>query len=194
VAPEPDGERRPVFLYALLALTLLVLAMVVCSAVSAYQYTRIEKPGFGVEAPTPSIARQSVAEEFELLTANGSTVRLSDLRGKVVLLNFWATWCPPCKAEMPDLEALYRKHGAAHDFVVVGVDMEEKADAVRDFALANGITFPLALDADGKVSGEAYGVRTLPTSMIVDREGRIRDVWSGRLSRREMVERLEQVW
>jgi peroxiredoxin len=196
VAPEPAGagSRRPVFLYALLALTGLTLVMVLCAVVSAVNFTRLRKAEFAAATPVPAIAAQSVATDFALATADGSTLRLSDLRGKVVLLNFWATWCPPCKAEMPDLEALYREYGAERNFAVVGVNMEESSETVRAFAQANGISFPLALDADGKVSSQAYGVRTLPTSMLIDREGRIRDAWNGRLSRREMLERLEQVW
>ncbi len=119
---------------------------------------------------------------------------MSDLRGKVVLLNFWATWCPPCKAEMPDLEALYREYGAAHDFVVVGVNLQEDGAVVEKFARQAGLSFPILLDTDGEVSGQAYAVRSLPMSLIIDRDGYIRDAWTGQLSSAEMLSRLKQVW
>ena len=70
------------------------------------------------------------AADFRLTALDGQTVALRDLRGKVVLLNFWATWCPPCKAEMPDLNALYRDNGTKHNFVVIGVNVEEDRSAV----------------------------------------------------------------
>lgn len=134
------------------------------------------------------------APDFTLATADGGQVRLSDLRGKVVLLNFWATWCPPCKAEMPDLDALYRRHGTAHNFVVIGVNLEETPETVAAFARQSDVTFPLALDRDGSVTTDLYRVRGFPTSMIIDRAGAIRDSWMGQISREAMTLRLQRVW
>ena len=134
------------------------------------------------------------APDFMLAAADGGQVRLRDLRGRVVLLNFWATWCPPCKAEMPDLDALYREYGATRDFVVIGVNLAEAPEVVASFARQNRVTFPLALDRDGAVTTDLYRVRGFPTSMIVDRAGVIRDVWLGQISREAMVQRLQRVW
>ncbi len=122
------------------------------------------------------------------------TLRLSDLRGKVVLLNFWATWCPPCKAEMPDLNELQAKYGEAQDFVVVGVNVEEDAETVRRFVEEQGLAFPIALDRDSRVTTETFGVRPLPSTFIIDREGYIRDAWSGQIAPEAMAARLERVW
>ena len=121
-------------------------------------------------------------------------MNLSDLRGKVVLLNFWATWCPPCRAEMPELNALYRRYGNEKDFVVLGVDLQERPEDVASFARQNNISFPLLVDHDGRVTGQDYRIRTLPASVIIDREGRIRDSWSGSLLREAILARLEKIW
>jgi len=142
---------------------------------------------------TPSPAAV-LAPEFSLMSLDGTPLRLSDLRGKVVLLNFWATWCPPCISEMPDLNALYRQYGNEKNFVVAGVNLREPPAEVASFARQRGITFPLLLDRDGDVTGRDYRIRTLPASVIIDREGRIRDSWSGPLLREAVVARLEKVW
>ena len=121
--------------------------------------------------PAPVGLTVTPAPDFELTTADGQVIRLGDLRGKVVLLNFWATWCPPCKAEMPDLEALHVKYGAEHDFLVLGVNDRENAVDVAVFARRERVSFPLVIDRDGRVIEKLFKVRDLPTSMIIDRDG-----------------------
>jgi cytochrome c biogenesis protein CcmG/thiol:disulfide interchange protein DsbE len=192
--PEPAARRRrrPIFFYVLASLSLLTLCLAI-SVAGYYVVTQRTAADQGQTLAT-DVAGGALAEDFTLEAADGSTVTLSDLRGKVVLLNFWATWCPPCKAEMPDLEALHRDYGEEHDFVVVGVNLQEDAGKVQAFADANRISFPLLLDSDGNVSTRQYGVRTLPTSIILDREGRIRDAWNGQIPLASMLERLEKVW
>ncbi len=124
----------------------------------------------------------------------GQPVELAGLRGKVVLLNFWATWCPPCKAEMPDLDALQREYGAEKGLVVLGVNVEEDPATVKAFAEQLGLSLPIVLDRNSRVTTQLFGVRPLPTSFIVDREGFIRDAWSGQIAKEAMVARLERVW
>ncbi len=175
---------RTLFLWALIVLSLATITL----GAWALQTRDAAPPAQILEVS------RAVGTDFTLQATDGSQVSLSDLRGKVVLLNFWATWCPPCKAEMPDLEALYREYGKAHDFVVVGVNLQEDQEIIEQFARQAGLSFPILLDTDGKVSGQAYAVRSLPMSMIIDRDGYIRDAWSGRLSSAEMLGRLEQVW
>ena len=136
---------------------------------------------------------QSQAPDFELVTLSGQRAQLSDLRGKVVLLNFWATWCPPCDAEMPDLEALYREHGEAQGFVVVGVNFEEDASSVEAFVRKRDLSFPVWLDRKGEAAAK-LGVRNLPVTFIIDRTGYIRDAWNGQIARDAMLARLKNVW
>jgi cytochrome c biogenesis protein CcmG, thiol:disulfide interchange protein DsbE len=181
------GRRRPLFLGILIGLSVITLG----SAVWQWQQDRQLLAQQSRPAP-PRVA--ALAPEFKLMSPDGMPMNLSDLRGKVVLLNFWATWCPPCRAEMPELNALYRRYGNEKDFVVVGVDLQERSEEVASFARQNDITFPLLVDHDGRVTGQDYRIRSLPASVIVDREGRIRDSWSGPLRREAMLARLEKVW
>ncbi len=119
---------------------------------------RLQAPGDRVEAP-----------DFALLRLGGDTLRLRDLRGKVVLLNFWATWCVPCRAEMPDIERLSREF-AGRGLVVVAVNLQEGRRAVRRFVDELHLTFPVVLDGDGKMAA-AYGVRPIPTTFLIDQNG-----------------------
>ena len=183
--------RRRVFLWLLLGLTLLTALL------GLYQWnvTRRAAAAKVAEQSRPSLVGtpQSRAPDLALVALDGQPARLSDLRGKVVLLNFWATWCPPCKAEMPDLETLYREYGGAHGFVVVGVNYEEDTAPVEAFIRERGLSFPVWLDARGE-AGAQLGVRGLPVSFIIDREGYLRDAWNGQIAPEAMLARLERVW
>jgi peroxiredoxin len=113
------------------------------------------------------------APNFQLRDMNGQIVSLSDLRGKVVLLNFWATWCGPCRVEMPAMERLYRTY-ARKDFEILAVSTDAQGVAVtRPFQQENQLTFPILHDADFRV-GLSYGARTLPMTFMVDRQGIVR--------------------
>jgi peroxiredoxin len=116
------------------------------------------------EARTP-------APDFTLPTLDGGRLRLADLRGKVVLLNFWATWCPPCRAEMPAMERIYREL-APRGFTIVAVNYQEKAEVVRPFVEELNLTFPIVLDESGEVTDRHYPLIGLPTTFVLDREGR----------------------
>jgi len=114
------------------------------------------------------------ASDFELLDMDEEPVRLSDYKGKVVLLNFWATWCPPCVREMPSMERLQNKV-ASEKFAVLAVNQMESADDVFAFTgqLAVDPTFKIIFDSDSKVS-QRYAVRGLPTTYLIDKKGNIR--------------------
>jgi len=126
------------------------------------------------------VSQLETAPDFSLQTLDGRTVRLSDYRGQVVLLNIWATWCPPCRDEMPDLEAYYRQH-QEDGFVVLAINSQESAETVVVFLEEHDFTFPVLLDPGGVVMRD-YGVLGLPTSFFIDREGMLRGVWIGKLS------------
>ncbi len=113
----------------------------------------------------------SLAPDFSLATTTGKAVKLSSLRGHVVVVNFFATWCPPCRAETPDLISASGAF-APRDVTFVGVDVKESAQLVSEFASAKGIGYTLVLDTDGKVN-DAYDVRAIPTTYVVGRDGRI---------------------
>jgi len=187
-AKTRSNRGRSLLLAALLILSLVTIALGVWLLVDQRQQIVAQSH------PAVDAAATSPAPDFELTASDGKTVRLSDLRGKVVLLNFWATWCPPCKAEMPDLNALQAKYGTDRDFVVLGVNDEESAADVVAFAQREGIAFPLLLDPEGRVIEKLFDVRYLPTSMIIDRDGNIRDTWRGQIAREAMLARLQKVW
>ena len=130
------------------------------------------------------------APDFTLQDLDGNTVRLSDFRGKVVFLNFWATWCPPCRMEMPDIEALHRKY-RDRDVVVLGVDIQENANTVRAFIGEGGYTWTFALDTSGEVA-TIYQVRGIPASYFIDKKGIIRALSIGAMTGQTMEMKLAQ--
>jgi len=107
----------------------------------------------------------------------GTTVDLESLRGQVVLLNLWATWCPPCREEMPELERFHQAHREA-GLVVVGINIGEAPGVVAQFAATTGLTFPIWLDPD-EASLRALQMLSLPATIAIDRSGMIRLVWAG---------------
>lgn len=109
------------------------------------------------------------APDFTLTGLDGRPVSLADYRGKVVLVNFWATWCPTCVTEMPDYEQVYRQFSP--DFVVLGVNLQESPAQVEKYAAGLGLSFPVLLDADGQVTNRQYRVTGMPGSFIINRDG-----------------------
>jgi peroxiredoxin len=172
------------------------LVLILMLVVAAFFFAR--RQGFFLDSPSVQPGSQSernvVAPDFILPGLNGTPVRLSDHRGNVVLLNFWATWCPPCRAEMPSIEKLYqlyRERGLT--ILAISNDVSGRS-VVEPFVRERGLTFPILLNPEGDVFAQ-YGVRGLPTSYVLDRRGRIvsgevgaRD-WSAAAAR-EAVERL----
>jgi cytochrome c biogenesis protein CcmG/thiol:disulfide interchange protein DsbE len=119
----------------------------------------------------------SLAPDFSLKGLDQQTVQLGQLRGKVVLLNFWATWCGPCSAEMPNIEQVYQ--GLSHqDVAVLAVNQGEFADQVQGYADLYHLHFPILLDGQGKV-GNLYRVQALPTTVLIDRRGIVREIHIG---------------
>lgn len=136
-----------------------------------------------------------VAPDFTLKTLDGNTVRLSDLRGqKVVLINFWATWCPPCRLEMPTMQQIYAEY-KTRGFEILAVNIESDArKEIGDFAKELRLTFPIVLDPDMKVT-RRFRIIGLPVSVLIDRQGIIRAKeigyhdWTSKTSRK-LVEAL----
>jgi len=122
----------------------------------------------------------AIAPDFSLTDMRGNTIRLSDLRGQRVLLNFWATWCHPCRAEMPDLQSAYVKYKES-GFAVLAVDFRETEEKVNKFQQAYGITFPVVIDNTGAVA-LAYQVRGIPSSFFINRDGVVVLRYPGQLS------------
>ena len=120
---------------------------------------------------------QQAAPDFTLRALNGPNLRLAEQRGKVVLVNFWATWCGPCRQEMPELEKLHRRYRAS-GFVLLGVNVDDDPAKAAELASRLGVTFPVLFDTDKAVS-RRYDLATMPSTVIVDREGVVRHVHRG---------------
>ncbi len=144
--------------------------------------------GFTIASGCSSTKTGKLASDFTLEDLDGNSVRLSDLRGKVVFLNFWATTCPPCKAEMPDMESLYQKYKGL-DVVLLGVNLGENENVVRQFVDQNSYSWTFLLDETGEVSNK-YEIDNIPTSFFLDTDGIIRAVQVGRMSLETMESNL----
>jgi peroxiredoxin len=118
-----------------------------------------------------------VAPDFTLRSATGPAVRLQEQRGRVVMVNFWATWCGPCRQEMPHLNRLYGKYREA-GFTLLGVNIDEDPERAVGLAARLGLQFPVLLDTDKKVS-RLYDLSTMPSTVLIDRDGRLRHVHLG---------------
>lgn len=152
---------------------LIILAGVVLFAISRAPSLRTgSRESNEYEAPPPVPAGDKAAD-FKLEDLSGKTVSLSSLRGKVVFLNVWATWCGPCREEMPSMETLYDELKSNRDFVMLAVSQDSKGkSAVLPYVRKNGYHFEILLDPENKV-GEAYSVSGVPETFIIDRKGRI---------------------
>ena len=124
-----------------------------------------------------AITSLSVAPDFTLRTTSGPNLRLQEQRGGVVMINFWASWCGPCRQEMPQLNKLYDKYRSA-GFVLLGVNVDQDARQASELALKLGVKFPILLDSEKTVS-RLYDLSTMPTTVLIDRDGRVRYVHNG---------------
>jgi cytochrome c biogenesis protein CcmG, thiol:disulfide interchange protein DsbE len=139
--------------------------------------------------PAPAVGHP--APDFTLRTAAGEPLTLSQLRGTPVVLNFWATWCPPCRSELPELEAANQRN--AGQIAIVGVNQAEPPDVVESFAREMDLTFPIPLDTQAQVSRD-YGVRSLPTTFFIDRQGIIRQIQIGPVTEATLTQLLRSIY
>lgn len=176
----PGAHRQPPLRRALL--------LVLAAGLGVVAWLVLRPPALpfraGLPAPTPSPTAPPPFD-FTVQDIDGNEARLSDYRGQVVLVNFWATWCAPCKEEMPLLDAYYQEHRDA-GFVVLGVNVSDRPNDAAAFFEEAGYSFPLVFDPPGNVLVE-LGARGLPVSLLVDAEGGIHERWVGPLTR-EMLD------
>jgi peroxiredoxin len=156
--------------------------------------SQLEKPSISAIAKDAEkkfgIQKGNEAPDFDLATINGEQTKLSNYRGKKVILNFWASWCPPCKAEMPNIEKFY-KENKDQDVIVLAVNLttaEKNKNDVQQFIKDQGLTFPVLLDEQGKV-GNMYQTFTIPTSYIINTKGIVQQKFVGPMSE-EIIKKL----
>jgi peroxiredoxin len=128
-------------------------------------------------AAPAALAPASAAPDFTLKSAEGRNLRLAEQRGRVVMVNFWATWCGPCKVEMPHLNRLHEKYRSA-GFVLLGVNVDDDPKAALALATRLGITFPVLFDSEKAVS-KLYALDSMPFTVLIDRDGKVRHLHRG---------------
>lgn len=142
---------------------------------------------------TDSVGLQvgNIAPDFQLETLEGEKIKLSELRGQRVMVNFWATWCPPCRAEVPDLQKFYENK----DIEILAVNLtgtESSRSDVRTFAEEFGMTFPILMDENTKVANQ-YQIQPIPSSFMIDSDGRIQFKALGAMNYEMMVQEFEKM-
>lgn len=136
------------------------------------------------------VGQKVMAPRLVVKDLNGRTVRLSDYRGKVVLVNFWATWCPPCRVEVPDFVKLQREHGK-QGLQIIGITYPpEEKDRVRKFARSHKVNYPMVLGTR-ETRARFSSDETLPLTVVIDRDGKVSDIISGILLRQEFEEKIK---
>jgi len=160
--------------------------------------TPVPMPVLGPEVSVPTKPAVSdipevgaIAPEFTLLDLSGVEVQLSDYRGKVLLLNFWATWCPPCQQEIPMFIEVYEEL-KDEDFVILAVSIGEGKEKVSGFVSEKGMTFPVLLDSSKDVA-RRYLVRAIPTSVVVDRDGVVQRIVIGMMHESQLRAELKDL-
>ena len=164
---------------------------VVLLGVAALVWGRVPpEAGAGPLPPAPAIGHP--APDFTLSTPDGQPWVLSDLRGKPVVLNFWATWCGPCRAEMPELQRLHERLASA-GVTVLGINQSETPQAIANYQQALGVDFPTVIDQRLGVSRQ-YLVNSIPTTFFIDREGVIRSMFIGPMTDAVLAQNLRSIY
>jgi peroxiredoxin len=174
-------EKGPPKRHRNLGVAFFIIGLFLVGTVSIFylsdaQQKALENSGFTI----PPAKVDYAAPQLSLTGLDGNPVSLDDYRGKVVLVNNWATWCPPCKAEMPELQVYYTTH-AQDSFVIVAIESGEPAKTVSDFVQLFGLTFPVWLDLKSAAL-DAFQNWDLPSSYLIDRDGIVRLVWKGQIN------------
>jgi cytochrome c biogenesis protein CcmG/thiol:disulfide interchange protein DsbE len=160
----------------------------------AWIFASADKSGTSTAGKIPAPQTGFLAPDFELKTPTGEAVALSDLRGQAVLVNLWATWCPPCRAEMKSIEKVYQEY-RDKGFIVLAINMTYQDDAAQILPFVNehGLTFPILLDEIGKMAS-AYQLHSLPSSFFIRRDGIINEVViGGPISEALLRTRIEEI-
>jgi cytochrome c biogenesis protein CcmG/thiol:disulfide interchange protein DsbE len=156
-----------------------ILFITIILAGLAWVFASADRNGTSTAGAIPAPREGFLAPDFSLNTPNGEALTLSDLRGQAVLVNLWATWCPPCRAEMPAIQKLFDEY-KDRGFVVLAVNMTYQDDplAVFPFTQENNLNFPILIDDTGVVA-DKYELRSLPSSFFINRAGFIQEVVIG---------------
>lgn len=175
-----------------MALGLGLSAAIVASAWIVGERQGFARIGFGGinSSLLPKVGTQ--APDIVTMVSDGSVVRLSGFRGQPVWLNFWGSWCPPCRAEMPDMQTAYQEL-EPRGLVMLAISLDEPPETAFDYARRNGATYLVGTDPDRKLTGAAYPIVNFPTHILIDREGIIRSIILAELDAKQFVTSAESI-
>jgi peroxiredoxin/Flp pilus assembly protein TadD len=171
-------EGAPAILRYNLGVTLLQLKRDDEGVVELKQYVKDQPNGAYLDSARdmikdPRRARENFAPDFSFTSSEGEHITLEDLRGKVVLLDFWGTWCPPCVESVPELRNLHKRYSKEANFVIIGISSDSDDAEWREFTVKNKMVWPQYRDQDRKIL-RAFGIRAFPTYILIDHEGIVR--------------------
>lgn len=176
------------------AISNITLSVIILTAGLVWIWVSKAPPGSVSSSGIPAPQAGFQAPDFELTSLEGKTYRLSDLRGRPLLVNFWASWCAPCRSEMPAMERVYQQY-REQGFLILAVNSthQDQASKAGAFTAELGLSFPILLDQDGSISG-LYRVRALPSSFFIDERGTIKEVViGGPMAEALLAIRVEQI-
>lgn len=177
---------------------LIIIMTLVVIMLSTYIKNQVDKSkaidenaiGYEIDLEEEGLEKGQLAPDFTLKTLSGDTFKLSDLKGKKVVLNFWATWCPPCKIEMPHLQEYYDQYAKQENVEIVGINITYNKDSVKrvqQFVNSYELTFPILLMEEKGVD-DLYQILTIPSTFMIDTEGRIQHHIVGPLDQKKLDE------
>jgi thiol-disulfide isomerase/thioredoxin len=173
---------------------LLSVLLITATSVFAYSINEPEREGKTITKNFTGVISgdEKLAPEFSLYTLDGDEIRLSDYAGKIVILDFWATWCPPCRKSIPDLISIQNEY--KDDLIIIGISLDQPSTQgeLQPFIESYGINYPIVLGTLEVV--EAYGnIQAIPTSFTIDREGKIINKHIGLVPKSTLVEEIEAI-
>ncbi len=185
---------------------IIIWIIAICIVIIAATFYSKNKPASVVVSPSPSPSpsqqneaatspsqnSKPIAPDFNLKDLNGKNVKLSDYKGKIVILNFWAVWCKYCKQEMPDLNELNKELDKENEAVIIAVDVQESAEIVEKYLSSNNINLKVLLDQDGSVT-QTYGVSGFPTTFILNKDGSLYTYIPGATNKETLIEILNKI-
>lgn len=183
---DPSGQNKK---YRIFAMVLIGGGLLIVGIVALVLLPKTTSPNNEPEVAVNAPARVDFpAPELQLHDLSGQAVSLADYRGQVVLVNNWATWCPPCRQEMPILDAYFRDH-RQQDFAIVAIDAGDPADVVTDFVQRYNMSFPVWVDPSS-LALNSFRNNYLPSSYLINRGGQVIMVWSGAVTRSSLEQNI----
>lgn len=198
VPTEHSKKRRRAFGIRDVAVTLVIALLIVGVSIAFSQRSGAQEGSFvdfnpfsGTVPSSPPPVLDGPAPDFEVALLDGGRFKLSEHRGHVVWINFWSSWCPPCRAEMPDIERVWRDEMGT-DLAIVAINFAEDEGTVEDFRERLGLTFPIGTDGAGRVATH-YRLAGFPSHFLVDRDGVLREIRVGLMHESTMRAALERL-